>query len=292
MTACLEDTATQRLTGDWRSHPFVGIRRREYAALFTPAPYTHAMQNLHAEPAAGVLPLPLPAVVLAAGFGSRLGEAARGVPKALVPVAGRPLLAHTLAALAEAGVRDVCVVTGHRGAELEQAVRAFTPPSLCLSTVRNRRFDLPNASSLAVARAWVRGRPFLLLMADHLLSADAIARMLGGPGGCAVGVDRSVLPAEQLDEATKVRLDADGLVAEFGKRLPCWDGVDAGIFRLEATVFSDLKRLGASSELSALMTAVAARLPFYTVDLTGAFWLDVDTPEDLAAAEAALSELR
>jgi choline kinase len=44
--------------------------------------------------------------------------------------------------------------------------------------------------------------------------------------------------------------------------------------------------------LSALMTAVAARTPFYAVDLTGAFWLDVDTPEDLAAAEAALGALR
>jgi choline kinase len=260
--------------------------------LFTPAPYTHAMQNFRPYPAGGRAALPLPAVVLAAGFGSRLGEAARDVPKALVPVAGRPLLAHTLDALAEAGVRDVCVVTGHRGAELEQAVRSFTPPSLCLSTVRNRRFDLPNASSLAVARGWVGGRQFLLLMADHLLSAEAIARMLGGPDGCAVGVDRSVLPSEQLDEATKVRLNAEGLVAAFGKRLPCWDGVDAGIFRLEADVFGDLAQLGASSELSALMTAVAARTPFYAVDLTGAFWLDVDTPEDLAAAEAALGALR
>jgi choline kinase len=265
---------------------------RGYATLTTPAPYTHAMLNVRLDPPDGEAACSLPAVVLAAGFGSRLGEAARSVPKALVPVAGRPLLAYTLAALAEAGVRDVCVVTGHRGAELEQALCSLTPPSLCLSAVRNRRFDLPNASSLAVARSWVRGRQFLLLMADHLLSTEAIVRMLGGPDGCAVGVDRSALPAEQLDEATKVRLTLDGLVAAFGKRLACWDGVDAGIFRLEATVFGDLDRLGASSELSVLMTAVAQRTPFHAVDLTGAFWLDVDTPEDLAAAEAALSALR
>ena len=34
------------------------------------------------------------------------------------------------------------------------------------------------------------------------------------------------------------------------------------------------------------MTAVAGREPFHTVDLTGSFWLDVDTPADLAAAES------
>lgn len=250
------------------------------------------MQNLCAAPAAGASLASLPAVVLAAGFGSRLEEAARGAPKALVPVAGRPLLAYTLAALAEAGVRDVCVVTGHRGAELEQALSLFAPAALRLATVRNLRFDLPNGSSLAVARDWVNGRSFLLLMADHLLSAEAIARMLAGPAGCAVGIDRSALPLDQLEEATKVLLSADGLVAAFGKRLPRWDAVDAGIFRLEATIFDDLARLGASSELSALMTLVAARTPFHAVDLTGAFWLDVDTPGDLAAAEAALSAPR
>ena len=250
--------------------------------------YTFLMQDSSAAPDGRAAVLPLPAVVLAAGFGSRLGAAARGQPKALVPVAGRALLAHTLAALALAGVREVCVVTGHRGEEIERALPALTPPALHVASARNPHFHLPNGRSLAAARAWVGTRPFLLLMADHLLSADAITQMLAAPTGNAVGVDRSLLPAEQIDEATKALLDGHGRVTALGKQLPRWDAIDAGIFRLEPAVFAELERLGGAPELSALMTAVAACSPLRAVDLSGAFWLDVDTPADLAAAEAAL----
>lgn len=232
---------------------------------------------------------PLPAVILAAGFGSRLEQAAGDVPKALVPVAGTPLLGHTLAALAEAGVRETCIVTGHRADEVERAVRAMGPAEIVRTFVRNPRPCLPNASSLAVAQNAVAGRPFLLLMADHLLSADAIARMLRAPYDYAVGIDYAALPVERLAEATKVALRADGVVATFGKQLAHYDGIDTGIFRCLPAVFDDLARLGPNTEISALMTAVAARAPFHAVDLTGAFWLDVDTPEDLADAEALLA---
>lgn len=231
---------------------------------------------------------PLPAVVLAAGYGSRLEEATNGSPKVLVPVAGRPLIAHTLDALQQAGCNEICVVTGYRAAEVEQALRALQTDGRRLQMILNSRYDLPNASSLAAARAWIGARPFLLLMADHLLSTEAIARMLLSAYPYAVGIDRSPLTAERIAEATKVAIADDGRVVAFGKNLARWHGIDAGIFRLLPDLFADLDRLGHATELSALLTTVAARVPFYTVDLTGAFWLDVDTPADLADAEALL----
>src|SRR5262245_62239586 len=49
------------------------------------------------------------AVILAGGKAERLGEAARGRPKALVEIAGRPLAAHQVAVLVESGVERVLV---------------------------------------------------------------------------------------------------------------------------------------------------------------------------------------
>src|SRR3954470_19153494 len=49
------------------------------------------------------------AVILAGGKAERLGDAAGGRPKALVPVAGRPLAAYQVALLASAGVERVIV---------------------------------------------------------------------------------------------------------------------------------------------------------------------------------------
>ena len=49
------------------------------------------------------------AIVLAAGEGTRMRSA---VPKVLHAIAGRPLIAHVLAAIAEAGIADTAVVIG------------------------------------------------------------------------------------------------------------------------------------------------------------------------------------
>jgi molybdenum cofactor cytidylyltransferase len=57
------------------------------------------------------------AVVLAAGASSRFGS-----PKLLAPLAGRPVLEHTLDAVALAGLDDVVVVLGEGAAGIEAAI--------------------------------------------------------------------------------------------------------------------------------------------------------------------------
>ena len=49
------------------------------------------------------------AIVLAGGKAERLGDASAGMPKSLVPVGGRPLLAWQIGRLAKAGVARVVV---------------------------------------------------------------------------------------------------------------------------------------------------------------------------------------
>ena len=50
------------------------------------------------------------AVILAAGEGKRVRPLTRGRPKALLPVANRPILGHVIDAVVQAGIRDVVVV--------------------------------------------------------------------------------------------------------------------------------------------------------------------------------------
>ena len=49
------------------------------------------------------------AIVLAGGMAERLGDAAGGKPKSLVPVGGKPLLAWQVRRLAAAGVDRVII---------------------------------------------------------------------------------------------------------------------------------------------------------------------------------------
>ena len=53
-------------------------------------------------------------VLLAAGEGKRMGRIGDHLPKACLPVANRPLIAHHIDLLRELGVREVVVVVGHR----------------------------------------------------------------------------------------------------------------------------------------------------------------------------------
>jgi len=234
--------------------------------------------------------LAVPAVILAAGLGSRLAGPGGDLPKALVPVLGRPLLDYTLRGLALAGVREVHVVVGHRGEQVCTALRHMDVYGLEIGVVNNPYYALANGSSLAAARQTVAGRPFLLLMADHLLSAEAIDCMLQSGHGFAIGVDRGPLSPARLADATRVQIGAGGLVRAFGKQLSVWNGIDAGVFRCLPAVFDVIDDLGLDRELSVVMTAVAARYPFHAIDLSGAFWLDVDTPADVIEAERLLQD--
>ncbi len=61
-------------------------------------------------------------VVLAGGLATRMRPLTERIPKALIPVAGKPFVDHQLAHLAEHGVTDVVLSIGYRGAELRAHV--------------------------------------------------------------------------------------------------------------------------------------------------------------------------
>lgn len=65
-------------------------------------------------------PLRLRALVLAAGLGTRLRPLTDTVPKPLLPVAGLPILGHTLARLAEAGCEAAAINLHHQGEEIRR----------------------------------------------------------------------------------------------------------------------------------------------------------------------------
>jgi NDP-sugar pyrophosphorylase family protein len=59
------------------------------------------------------------AVILAGGLGTRLLPLTQSVPKAMVPVCGRPFLTYQLEYLAHHGVRNIILCVGYLGSGIE-----------------------------------------------------------------------------------------------------------------------------------------------------------------------------
>jgi 1L-myo-inositol 1-phosphate cytidylyltransferase / CDP-L-myo-inositol myo-inositolphosphotransferase len=228
------------------------------------------------------LPLPnggcVEAVILAAGEGSRLGRSS----KPLAEVAGLTLLERTVASVRTAGITRVVVVVGHA----KEAVAEFVSRrGLDVELVTNDRFSIGNGSS-AVAGGQVVGERFLLMMCDHLVEPDAIARMVASTGAFAAAVDTCPSYCD-IDDATKVRV-RDGAVVAVARDLDAWDAVDAGIFVCDRSVVETAEHALAAGE--GTWNAVKRRWIMQgrrleAVDLTGCFWIDVDTPGDARRAE-------
>jgi molybdenum cofactor cytidylyltransferase len=111
----------------------------------------------------------LSAIVLAAGYSSRMGEL-----KPLADLGGRTLLARVVRTFASIGVEDVVVVTGHRREEVAAAAE-----ELGARPIDNPRFDDGMYTSVQAGAAAVEeGRRFFLLPVDYpLVRPETVGRL-------------------------------------------------------------------------------------------------------------------
>jgi dTDP-glucose pyrophosphorylase len=137
-------------------------------------------------------------VILAAGKGSRMARLPTDLPKCVLPVLDKPILAHQLDLLVDLGIRQVYVVVGHRGFEVVREIERLPIRGLKIEYVEQRE-------TLGIAHC-VGGleplldRPFLLLLGDIFLRRPRLAEMIDA---YADGQVDAVLSAvhEERDEA-------------------------------------------------------------------------------------------
>lgn len=229
------------------------------------------------------------AVVLAAGRGSRL-VSGESFPKPLKPVAGTPLIVRILRALASEGIREAVVVVGYQGDQIRRALETERTLGLSVTFVDNPAWDRSNGVSLLAAARHI-DRDCILTMADHLFAPEIVRRLVRADlpaGACSLGVDYDIERCFDLDDATKVQVEGTRIAA-ISKDLEVFNAIDTGIFRIGPALVEELERIEAEhgdASLSDGVRALARRGLFYATDVGEARWIDVDTPEAHARAEA------
>ena len=242
------------------------------------------------------------AILLAAGLGKRLAPVTGGLPKCLVPVAGRTLLDRMIERLVQAGLDDIIVVTGHRHEDVERHLAGSQQPAAQRAArVFNPRYaDWGNFHSLLVAEEACGGDAFVKLDADVVLDNALLPALLAAPGPGVLAVDvRPGLGEEEM----KARVDERGVVVELSKRIaPARSlGESVGIERIDRELapqlWAELRSLIDAGETDEYYERAYERLmqkgvPFSYADVSMCQWCEIDDADDLATAEAMLAGSR
>ncbi len=226
-------------------------------------------------------------VVLAAGEGTRMRPLTAGQPKPMLPVAGRPLLEHTLDRAVEAGASRLIVVVGyeadrvrdhfgsqHHGIDLEYAVQ---------------HEQRGTADAVSAAAPLLDAEPFVVLNGDALYDQGSLETLYSN--GPAVGSYRVDNPSSygvlRLDERDDTRVR--GVVEKPAN--PDSNLINTGAYVFPADA-QELLGVEASErgelELTDVLEAVCNRESVTAVPFDR--WLDVGRPWELLAANEWLLE--
>ncbi|MGE3691702.1 MAG: NTP transferase domain-containing protein [Novosphingobium sp.] len=231
------------------------------------------------------------ALIIAAGYGSRLRDIADSKP--LAPIAGVPLLELGVRQARAAGVERVVVVTGHHAIEIEKFLPSLSARvGIPVVSERLQHWSTPNGHSVIAGAARIEG-DYLLMMADHIFSAgilDRLARQGTKSRGVTLAIDRRTdNPLVDPEDATWVKTDADGRIEAIGKTIPEYDAVDCGAFLATPELAQAIQTAiaqGKAGSVSEGMQLIADAGRAATMDIGEAWWLDVDDPRSHALAEA------
>lgn len=230
------------------------------------------------------------ALIIAAGFGSRLRELSDSKP--LTPVAGIRLIELGIRQAVAAGVTRVIVVTGHRADEVEGFLADLSARSgMEIVAERLSDWSTPNGYSVIAGAARCAG-DYLLMMADHMFDVEILRHLLaqGAPErGVTLAVDNDVTsPLVDPDDATWVQRAEDGRIRAIGKTIPDYDAVDCGAFLATPELAEAIKAAiaaGKPGSLSDGMQRLADAGRAWTMEVEGRWWMDVDDPRAHALAE-------
>jgi NDP-sugar pyrophosphorylase family protein len=216
------------------------------------------------------------ALVLAGGKAERLGDAAQGLPKPLVPVAGFPLVEYGVARLVEAGVSRVIVACrAGQEAAFENALSALDAEIDAVGEPE----PLGRGGGLRLAASRRREDGVCLgLNGDELLDVDF--RDLLDEHECS-GAAATIVVAQVRSPFGVVDLEPDGRVSGF-REAPLLDHwVNSGVYVLGEEALERLPERGDHEQSTFPELAAEGKLRGYRHD---GVWLTVNTPKDLRLA--------
>jgi NDP-sugar pyrophosphorylase family protein len=230
-------------------------------------------------------------VILAGGLGTRVRHLNAGVPKALLPVNGRPFIDHQLGWLGSHGVEEVVLSIGYLGAQLREHVGSGEQYGLQVRFVDEGEQLRGTAGALryALDTGALRER-FLVTYGDSYLPIDF--------GALALAFERSSAPALMSVVRNEGRWDKsntiveDGVIQLYDKRPGAADAarmqhIDYGLLAFERRLIEERVATGARADLAVVLHALSLEGALAAYEVTERFY-EIGSVQGLADLEAFL----
>jgi choline kinase len=250
-----------------------------------------------------VVSRPAKAVIVAAGQGKRCRPYTDTLPKCLLPVNGKSILEHQLAALKANGVTAFSLVRGHQADKFAHpGIRYYDNPSYEHNNILH---------SLMIAEEDLDG-DCLVSYGDIVYTAGVVRAAAQSPGDLAVVVDTAWRAryanrsAHPVSEAEKAIADRQGRVLEIGKHIADSDAVLGefiGLVKLsskgcrlfrqafheareqyDGRPFQRAKTFRDAYLTDMLQEMIQRGIPVHAVSIQGD-WVEIDTVEDYEYAQ-------
>jgi NDP-sugar pyrophosphorylase family protein len=240
------------------------------------------------------------AMVLAAGQGTRLRPITDSKPKALVPVAGRPMIEYALLLLRHYGIEEIVINLHHFGGQIENYLGDGAKLGLRI-TYSNEPELLDTGGGLRKARSFLQNDAFIVINTDALIDVN-LAELIAFHRNRQATATLVLRPDQQADRYGSMDIDGAGRICRFlNSKIdlktagPIRKLMFTGVQILEPKVFDYMESHGAGEKFSTTRQTYPRMLlagePLYGFCFEG-FWQDLGTIERIKQTEASLAQGR
>ena len=155
-------------------------------------------------------------IIIAAGLGSRLGPITENMPKCMLPIAGKPLLHHSIEHMRDVGCKEIIVIVGHAKEKIQP---------LGAKLIENKNYHNNNIlHSLFTAKEYING-PVMISYSDIYVEPKIYKKLSKSIGEIVLAIDNDWQSYYEgrtehpLSQAENILTTKDGNVIKAGKNL-------------------------------------------------------------------------
>lgn len=228
-------------------------------------------------------------VILCGGMGTRIASVARGLPKALIPVAGRPFIEHQFERLDACGMRDVLLLVGIGGDMIEAHVGNGARWGMRVAYSRESPDRLLGTGGALVNALPHLAASFLVMYGDSYLTVDyrAISAAFEA-SGCPTLM--TVYRNEGRWDASNVRVENGRVVFYSKKARPgeaAW--IDYGLTAFCRSAIEDRRSAPMPLDMAVILGDLVASGRVAAFETPDRFY-EIGKPEGLAELDAWLGK--